>query len=335
MALDTARVAMGRSSNGHVRVWVTAEAMELHDLDAILAAEHRIPSEPQPAVAEAVSSICGWKRDVASRVWAAGPVRAVSSSAVAVAGGGSSSGEDERPTCLLIDNTSSVPHLAGARDSIIRAFFEVTSSGPLAGQQLRGVVFRIVDAAVHAESMHRSAPQVVPAASRALRGSFLLAAPSILEPTVTLQVAAPPDVVQPVFDFVAARGGEVDDVTERAGNTVVTAILPALQAMALDDLAELTSGRAAVSVSSGGWKPVRGDPLAMASAGSDSAAAAALSGTASASAVEGWGRVVRFDPPNPDRTAADAVVALRVQAGLSGPPQPAAAVADAVGSMRS
>ncbi|KAA0164138.1 hypothetical protein FNF28_03951 [Cafeteria roenbergensis] len=322
VGLDASRVALGRASNGHVRLWIAAERLGADDVAALEdESQDPLPCEPQPAVAEAVKARLGWRRDAAARVWAAGPL--ADPAAVTTS----------RPTCLLIDSSSGVAHLPAIRDSVVRAFFEATASGPVAGQPMRGVVWRILDAAVHAETVHRSAAQVVPAAGRALRGAALLASPCLLEPTALLTVTVPADSAQHVYDFVAARAGTVEDVADDAASSRVTALLPVVQIAALDDLAEATSGRARVSLAPGGWRELPGDPCLAPSHGeSDAAAAALAAGTASA----GWDRVVRFAPPPPGRTAADAVPALRAQAGMSdAAPLPAAQVADAVGALRS
>lgn len=56
------------------------------------------------------------------------------------------------------------------------------NTGVLARTMLRGVRFDLVDAKFHQDSNHRSAAQLDPAAKSAMRGAFMMAQPTLVEP---------------------------------------------------------------------------------------------------------------------------------------------------------
>ncbi len=50
------------------------------------------------------------------------------------------------------------------RDSVLAAFQWVTRTGLLAEEPVRGVKYSIVDAVLHADTIHRGGGQIIPAA---------------------------------------------------------------------------------------------------------------------------------------------------------------------------
>ena len=57
-------------------------------------------------------------------------------------------------------------------EHLIGAFDALCAEGPLCGEKLRGVRFELTDAKIHAEAAQRRAPQVVPAARRAMAAAL-------------------------------------------------------------------------------------------------------------------------------------------------------------------
>uniref|UniRef100_A0A7S1DAW5 Uncharacterized protein n=1 Tax=Cyclophora tenuis TaxID=216820 RepID=A0A7S1DAW5_CYCTE len=100
--------------------------------------------------------------------------------------------------------------------------------------------------------------------------------------------------------------------------------IPKSQLLALDDLVEATKGRATLSLAQGHWRRIPGSPF-------DGAVAVAASAAASAKSAAGWSIAVRFDPPDPTRSAAQVVREIR---GVTDPLRTAKEVADGIGSVR-
>ena len=78
--------------------------------------------------------------------------------------------------------------LAAARDSIVQGFQWGVKEGPLADEPLRNVKFKLTEAAIAAEPLHRGGGQIIPTARRVLYSSFLLATPRLMEPVYFLEV---------------------------------------------------------------------------------------------------------------------------------------------------
>jgi len=63
------------------------------------------------------------------------------------------------------------------KDHCVSAFQELTKSGPLAMEEQRGVTYKMWDATLHTDSIHRGANQISPATRNACFASFLCAEP--------------------------------------------------------------------------------------------------------------------------------------------------------------
>ena len=80
--------------------------------------------------------------------------------------------------------------LGAARDSIVQGFQWGVKEGPLCDEPLRNVKFKLTEAAVAAEPLHRGGGQMIPTARRVLYSAFLLATPRLMEPVYFLEVRA-------------------------------------------------------------------------------------------------------------------------------------------------
>ncbi|XLS44402.1 hypothetical protein HN51_001267 [Arachis hypogaea] len=60
--------------------------------------------------------------------------------------------------------------------------------GPLCDEPIRNVKFKIVDARIAYEPLHRGSGQLIPTARRVAYSSFLMATPQLMEPAIQIQV---------------------------------------------------------------------------------------------------------------------------------------------------
>jgi U5 small nuclear ribonucleoprotein component len=88
--------------------------------------------------------------------------------------------EDNGPN-LLLNNTlpSEVDQklLGTVKDSVVQGFKWGCREGPLCDEPMRNVKFKILDARVAAEPIHRGGGQVIPTARRTAYSAFLMATP--------------------------------------------------------------------------------------------------------------------------------------------------------------
>ncbi len=117
-------------------------------------------------------------------------------------------GADECGPNLLMDDTlpSEVNRglLNTVRESIVQGFRWGCREGPLCDEPIRNTKFKILDATVSSEPIHRGGGQVIPTARRVVYSSFLMAAPRLMEPVFSVEIQAPADVIQVTRIFVCS-----------------------------------------------------------------------------------------------------------------------------------
>jgi elongation factor 2 len=260
---------MCKSTNRANRLYVQARSMD----GALLAAieEGRIGPHGDPqALLDALSEDFGWDmarfgpgwrphlgrrttaEEVAGRIWCFGP--------------------DSTGPNLLVDVTSvSAPCRAEIGDACIAAMQGVTQEGALAGEDMRGVVFELTDAAlqggIRSDGRHNHPPgQIVPAAHRALYGAQLAARPRLCEPVYLVEIQAPRHALCDVRAELNQRRGEVLEEVQRPGACAcsIKAYLPVVESFGFAAaLHAATSGEASPPrYAFDHWGVVGSDPLA-------------------------------------------------------------------------
>jgi elongation factor 2 len=133
------------------------------------------------------------------------------------------------------------------KDSVCSAFQTVTKQGVLADENVRGIRFNIVDSVLHADSVHRNAPQIIPACRRLFSGLQLSSKPTLLEPIFLVEITAPPHVLGGVYQTINQRRGQIIDEVKQEGSPlhVVKAYLPVSESFGLSSvLRQNTQGKA-------------------------------------------------------------------------------------------
>lgn len=118
-------------------------------------------------------------------------------------------GPDVTGPNILVDDTlpSEVDKslLGSVKDSIVQGFQWGTREGPLCEEPIRNVKFKILDAVIANEPLHRGGGQVIPTARRVAYSAFLMATPRLMEPYLFVEVQAPADCVSAVYTVLAKR----------------------------------------------------------------------------------------------------------------------------------
>jgi U5 small nuclear ribonucleoprotein component len=134
-----------------------------------------------------------WDLLAARSVWAFGP-------------------DDQGPNIFLDDTLPSEVNktlLGTVKDSIVQGFKWGCREGPLCDEPVRNVKFKLLNASIANEPIHRGGGQVIPTSRRTVYSSFLMATPRIMEPMYLVEVSAPADCVQAIFPVLARRRGHV------------------------------------------------------------------------------------------------------------------------------
>ena len=102
-------------------------------------------------------------------------------------------GPDGTGPNFLIDAAKGVQYLNEIKDHCVSGFQWATKEGPMAEEQVRGLMIRVLDVTLHADAIHRGAGQILPTARRVTYASMLTASPSLLEPMYLADISCPQD----------------------------------------------------------------------------------------------------------------------------------------------
>uniref|UniRef100_A0A8C5QKV5 116 kDa U5 small nuclear ribonucleoprotein component n=1 Tax=Leptobrachium leishanense TaxID=445787 RepID=A0A8C5QKV5_9ANUR len=177
-------------------------------------------------------------------------------------------GPDTTGPNILVDDTlpSEVDKalLGSVKDSIVQGFQWGTREGPLCDELIRNVKFKILDAVIAQEPLHRGGGQIIPTARRVVYSAFLMATPRLMEPYYFVEVQAPADCVSAVYTVLARRRGHVTQDAPIPGSPLYTikAFIPAIDSFGFEtDLRTHTQGQAFSLSVFHHWQIVPGDPL--------------------------------------------------------------------------
>eukprot|EP00611_Tribonema_gayanum_P025099 TRINITY_DN5655_c0_g1_i1.p1 TRINITY_DN5655_c0_g1~~TRINITY_DN5655_c0_g1_i1.p1 ORF type:complete len:740 (+),score=311.79 TRINITY_DN5655_c0_g1_i1:425-2644(+) len=177
-------------------------------------------------------------------------------------------GPDAMGPNVLVDDTlpSEVDRasLASIKSSVIQGFQWGCREGPLCDEPLRNTKFKILDAVVASEAIHRGGGQIIPTSRRVAYSAFLLASPRLMEPVYAVEIQAPADVVGALYPVLQRRRGHVVQDSPKPGAPFYTvrAYIPVIDSFGFEtDLRSYTQGQAFCTQVFDHWSIVPGDPL--------------------------------------------------------------------------
>lgn len=74
---------------------------------------------------------------------------------------------------------------------LMQGFQWGSREGPLCDEPIRNVKFKILDASIASEALHRGGGQIIPTARRVCYSAFLMATPRLMEPVYYVEIQAP------------------------------------------------------------------------------------------------------------------------------------------------
>jgi U5 small nuclear ribonucleoprotein component len=177
-------------------------------------------------------------------------------------------GPDKQGPNILLDDTLSSEVdktlLTAVKDSIVQGFQWGAREGPLCDEPIRNVKFKIVDAKIAPEPLHRGSGQIIPTARRVAYSAFLMATPRLMEPVYYVEIQTPIDCVSAIYTVLSRRRGHVTADVPQPGTPayIVKAFLPVIESFGFEtDLRYHTQGQAFCLSVFDHWAIVPGDPL--------------------------------------------------------------------------
>mmetsp|Transcript_53008 Transcript_53008/g.60740 ORF Transcript_53008/g.60740 Transcript_53008/m.60740 type:complete len:833 (+) Transcript_53008:306-2804(+) len=237
---QSAKPAFTVSPNHHNRLYGVAEPLSA---EFVAAVERGAFNPRDSGASKTLVKEWGWDKDEAKKIWTFGP-------------------EESGPNVFL-ETTKGVQYMNEVKDSAVAAFQWVSQGGALAEEELRGVKFSIIDATLHADSIHRGGGQIIPATRRCIMQAEITAVPRLVEPIFMVDVVCPPEQVGSVYSLLQSRRGMVVDETYiSAQRTRVNAYLPVAESFGFSTaIRAATSGTAFAQCSFDHWETLNSDPL--------------------------------------------------------------------------
>lgn len=172
-------------------------------------------------------------------------------------------GPDNTGPNVLVDTTKAAQYLNEIKDSMGNAFQWVTKEAPLTDENMRGVRLNLVDVTLHADTIHRGAGQIVPAARRSMFAAHLSGKPRLQEPIFLVEIQTPEEAVGGIHTVLNQRRGEYIDEEQVPGTPlkIIKAYLPVAESFGFTQhLRTETSGRAFPQCVFDHWEVLTDDP---------------------------------------------------------------------------
>jgi len=145
---------------------------------------------------------------------------------------------------MLFDKTKGVQYLNEAMAMIKDGFKSIMDEGPLSREPCYGIKATIVDAEFHEDPVHRGPGQILPCVRHGITQGMLLADPSILEPKQIIRIDVPTEVMGGAIKEVGNRRGQVLDMNEERGATIIQVKMPVSEMFGFNsELKSATSGK--------------------------------------------------------------------------------------------
>jgi elongation factor 2 len=145
---------------------------------------------------------------------------------------------------VLIDLTKGVQFLNEVIEMVKEAFVNIMDEGPLAREPCTKVKVKLVDAELHEDPVHRGPGQIMPATRYCIRKGMLSADATLLEPKQIIRIDIPSELIGSATREVENRRGQILDIREERGATIIKAKIPVAEMFGFDaSLKSATSGR--------------------------------------------------------------------------------------------
>ncbi len=145
---------------------------------------------------------------------------------------------------MLVNLTRGIVQLNEVIELVMSGFQQVMDQGPLANEPGFGVKIMLMDAKLHEDAIHRGPAQVYPAIRSAIKNAMLDGGASIYEPKQVLRIDTPIDAMGNVTKEIQNRRGQIMNMEEELGMSIITAKLPVAEMFGFEaGLKSATGGR--------------------------------------------------------------------------------------------
>jgi elongation factor 2 len=145
---------------------------------------------------------------------------------------------------VFLDMTKGVQYMNEVLEMVKDSFRSIMDEGPLSREPCTKVKVKLIDADLHEDPVHRGPGQIMPATRFAIKEGMLHANATLLEPKQIIRVDVPSELIGEIIREVENRRGQILDMKEERGASIITAKLPVSDMFGLDSsMKSATSGR--------------------------------------------------------------------------------------------
>jgi len=238
---------LAKSANKHNRLHTYGDFMPtelMEDIDPTNGKAKVTARDDVKLRARYLADTYGWDVNEARRIWAFGP--------------------DGTGPNIIMDASKGVQYLNEIKDSVKGGFEWASKEGPLCDEAMRGVVVKIEDVTLHADSIHRGAGQIIPVARKVTYASMMSSDPRLMEPIYLVDISVPQDQAGSVYGCVSQRRGVVFEEHQTPGTPMMQlkAHVPVSESFGFTAyLRSNTGGKAFPQAVFDHWSLMENDPL--------------------------------------------------------------------------
>lgn len=240
------QTCLAKSPNKHNRLYGECDSMK-DELQTDIESEKVVPNaKDAKEQAKYIADTYGFDSDdvMPKKLWGFGP--------------------DGKGPNWVMDATRAVQYLNEIKDSIVNGFQICSKAGPLCEETCRGVIVKLMDVVLHADSIHRGMGQILPAARSLIYAGIYTAEPTLMEPLYLAEITVPLSDVGGVYSTLSLRRGEIIEEIPRPGTpmTLIRAYLPVNESFGFTTaLRAATGGKAFPQCAFDKWQMMNGDPF--------------------------------------------------------------------------
>ncbi|EFC48983.1 elongation factor 2 [Naegleria gruberi] len=207
---------MRKSPNKHNRLYMQAEPIS-EDLIELISGD-QFPMDEQEKIAEIMENDFGWDKTISKNIWSFGP-------------------DTHSRTNILVNASKSTSYLNEIQQYVTIGFQISTASGGLCDEVMRGVLFKLHDCHLHADSIHRGAGQLVGVSAKLMLASQLRAEPKLVEPMYHFEVQSNESFTSSVYRDIFNRRGNIINTTiiNPSPLVVISGYLPVIESFGWDE----------------------------------------------------------------------------------------------------
>ena len=220
----------GKSPNKHNRFYLTVEPIEPELYAAIQNGDIK---EGKVKGKESANDFMehGLEKEEARRVWAV------------------------HNRSIFLNMTRGIQYLDEVKELLIEGFESALENGPLGEEIAMGLKFKLHDAKLHEDAVHRGPAQVLPAIRNAIYASMMSAGPTLLEPMQKVFINTPQDYMGPCTREIQNRRGQIVDMGQEGDMATIESKVPVAEMFGFaGDIRSAAEGRCLWSTEMSGFE---------------------------------------------------------------------------------